>query len=309
MAVRDGAAHVAEAVEGILAQTFTDFELVVLDDGSTDDTTEILARLSDPRLVVVRNEENLGLTRSLNRGLALAHGEYVARHDADDRSRPERLERQVALLEASRDVVLCGTWAVLTDREGRPLGTFAPPSGGSELARLLPTANQFVHGALLFRRRPIEELGCYRAAFRYAQDYDLVLRASERHRLANVPQPLYELRLHPGAIGFARAALQQRYVALAQQLARERRAGVPDALERGVDIADLLASVPAPPADLLSPLVRYFWRVGDVRAYRRALLALAREQPARAGLYARLLLSFVPRPMLERARHVLRDVQ
>ena len=113
MGVYDGLPYVRDAVRSVLGQTYKDFELLVIDDCSTDGTAAELERVADgdDRLRIVRNDENVGLTRSLNRGLDEARGEYVARHDADDRSAPERLARQVAYLNANPDVAVVGTGA------------------------------------------------------------------------------------------------------------------------------------------------------------------------------------------------------
>src|SRR3979490_879766 len=111
MPVRNGAAHLQSAVDSILAQTFTDFEFLIIDDGSTDATAEILRSLRDPRVRVVTHPQNRGLVPTLNEGLQLARGEFVARQDHDDLSYPDRLAKQVAHLRAHPDCVLLGTEA------------------------------------------------------------------------------------------------------------------------------------------------------------------------------------------------------
>jgi glycosyltransferase involved in cell wall biosynthesis len=296
LAVFNGEAHVAEAVESILGQTLADLELIVVDDGSTDATPGILARYDDPRLVVARNPENLGLTRSLNRALELARGEYVARQDADDRSFPERLERQVSFLEAETGVAACGTWAGLW-ANGRFVRTVCPPGQPHEIARVLPTANQFVHGTLVFRRSALEALGGYREQFRYAQDYDLLLRAGERFPLANVEEELYELRLHAESLSLRRLERQQVYAQLARDLAAERAGGGSDALERGEPIDALLDAVAHREgrSRFYSYLAESALLLGDVRAHRRALLGLIRCYPHSPRLYFLLLRSFARR--------------
>jgi glycosyltransferase involved in cell wall biosynthesis len=294
MGVHDGAAYLREAVDSVLAQTMAEVELVVVDDASRDATPEILAAYDDPRLVVLRNAENLGLTRSLNRGLAAARGRYVGRHDADDRSVPERLERQVAFLEAHPGVGLCGTWARLIDRDGRVTGTGHPPSEPDALAAALLVENKLYHGSFLGRRALWDALGGYREAFRYSQDYDLLLRALDAHRVANVPEELYEMRFHDTTITGTRQEAQQRFRSLALRLALERRArGGRDALDDGVPVERLLEAVAADGDGA------EFWRVramyrrlsGDLRGSRRALVEVIRREPRDARAYLHLLVS------------------
>src|SRR4051794_29608800 len=110
LAVYNGERYLREAIDSILGQTFQDFEFLIINDGSTDSTREIILSYHDPRIRLVDNEDNIGQTRSLNRGLALAAGQFVARQDADDISEPERLASQVAFLEIHPEVVLLGTW-------------------------------------------------------------------------------------------------------------------------------------------------------------------------------------------------------
>lgn len=308
MAVHDGAAHLAEAVESILGQDLRDLELVVVEDASTDETPALLAGYGDARLVVVRNDENLGLTRSLNRGLELARGEYVARQDADDRSLPGRLARQAAFLDARPEVAVCGAWARYVDDGGRRVGAARPPGEHDEIARLLPLGNQFVHGSLMLRRAALGELGGYREAFRYAQDYDLTLRALDRFRLANVEEELYELRFHRESLTIRQRELQHAYGLLARRLWRERREEGRDSLETGRDPEELLAEVTAGDgrAELLSYQALYAWLAGDLRGYRRALLGLVRAQPRQYRHYVRFLLSFGGRRFSEGAQRAWR---
>jgi hypothetical protein len=197
MAVYNGEPFVAEGIGSLLAQTFDDFELIVVNDGSTDRTAEIVAGFDDPRIRLVANERNLGLAPSLNRGLALARGEFIARQDADDRSVPDRLARQVAFMDANPDVALLGSWfteiaADGTRRESHPL-----PTSHADLSWYLWMRCPFVHSAVLWRRALVaEDVGGYDERLAYSMDYDLWRRIAARHRVANLPESLVELRTH-----------------------------------------------------------------------------------------------------------------
>jgi len=181
MPVYNAARYVAEAVESILAQTFTDFEFIIIDDGSTDETPAILARYSDPRIRVVRKECNEGLVAALNLGIELARGKYLARMDADDVSLPQRFEKQVAALDRMPDVAVLGTKAIQIDISGRFIEHVVSVTEPSAIRRRLEAGiTPIVHPSVMMRTHFIRQLGGYRTAFRHAEDKDLWLRAIER---------------------------------------------------------------------------------------------------------------------------------
>ena len=203
MSVYNGEKYLREAVDSILSQTFTDFEFLIIDDASTDRTPEILRSYKDPRIMIVTNKENLGLTKSLNKGLALARGEYIARMDADDISLQERFEKQLMFLETHPDIVLVGTSFQAIDYEGNLLEDFILPR------YILPTnihycdllkSNFFVHGSVIFRREVVEKLSGYNELFRRCQDYALWLQMAKSYSLYIIPDVLYKLRIHDDSV-------------------------------------------------------------------------------------------------------------
>lgn len=196
MAVYNGEGVVRDALESILGQTFGDFEFLIVDDGSTDGTREAILSYRDPRIHLIANERNLGLTRSLNRGLALARGEYLARQDADDISEPARFARQVAFLDAHPDVALLGTWFGKIDERGRPIGNRRLPSDSTRLRWCLLFFCPFVHSAAMFRRSAVlERIGAYDESYAYAQDYDLWGRIARVLPVANLAEYLVKVRI------------------------------------------------------------------------------------------------------------------
>lgn len=203
MAVHNGAPWVGEAVESTLAQTAGDLELIVIDDGSTDATPELLSTIRDVRLRVER-QARVGLTRSLNRALRLASAPLVARMDADDVALPERLERQLAFLDAHPDVGLLGTGCHEISPSGEVLRTITPPGDDGAIRRALIRRNPFVHSSVMMRREALEAAGGYDEGLPVAQDYDLWVRMSRVTRLANLPEPLVLRRLTPGRVSSAR---------------------------------------------------------------------------------------------------------
>lgn len=218
MGVHDEAAFVGDAVDSILAQSFADFEFLVVDDASTDGSRAIVESYDDERIELLENESNRGLTRSLNRALREASGEYVARQDADDESHPRRLERQVRFLEREPDVALVGTGAHLIDEDGSTRArrvVLRDPT-----FEVLLDKNHIIHGSILARRAVLEELGGYDEFFRYGQDLDLWLRLTRDHRVANIPEPLYRLRIHDESVYFSRKDESALYSMFANHRAR-----------------------------------------------------------------------------------------
>jgi len=203
MSVYNGERYLAEAIDSILAQTYGDFELIVIDDASTDRTGEILAAYGDERMRVLRNDANRGLTVSLNIGLAAARGELIARQDADDRSHPRRLEEQVAFLDAHPEVAAVGTQAQVIDASGRRqrrLDARRPVSPLAVQFSLMFIA-PMAHGAAMFRRSVVwDELHGYDESFRTSQDVELWSRIAERWQIANIDRVLLDFRVHPASV-------------------------------------------------------------------------------------------------------------
>jgi glycosyltransferase involved in cell wall biosynthesis len=196
MPVRNAARYLPAALVSILDQTLADWELVAVDDGSTDATPDILAGWGDPRLRVARNQTSLGVAGALNVGLGLAQGEYVARQDGDDLSRPERLAKQAAYLDAHPEAGLVAGLAHWIDQEGRSLGRRQEPQSPTLLAWRLLMVNPVSHGTVMFRRALVQDLGGYDPAFEGAEDYELWSRLARRAGLAQLPEELVDYRVY-----------------------------------------------------------------------------------------------------------------
>jgi GT2 family glycosyltransferase len=197
LAVHNGADYLQAALESVIAQTFRSWELIVVDDGSTDDTPTILTQYARRReRMHVLRQTNSGQTRALNAGLAMATGEYIARLDADDVMLPSRLEQQVSYLDAHPEVVLLGSAAKLIDGSGQPLCTYTPPCEDWPLRQVLIRENPFVHPSVLMRAVALRSLQGYDERFRICQDYDLWFRLAQMGAIANLAAPLTQLRVH-----------------------------------------------------------------------------------------------------------------
>lgn len=227
MAVHNGERFLREALGSILGQTLADFELLVVDDGSTDETPALLASLTDPRIHVVSLEENRGLAVALNRGLDEARGRYVARMDADDVAHPARLEKQVQFLDANPAIGVCGTWVRYIG--ARSVTVRYPTDQGRARAALLfdpPVA----HPSVMLRRDLFDEGLRYDPSLRRGQDYDLWCRAAERTGMVSLPEVLLSYRIHP-AQARSEAHDEQQDSALRVRLAQIRKVGIEPSAE------------------------------------------------------------------------------
>jgi hypothetical protein len=284
------APFVGEAIEGLLAQTMADFELIVIDDGSTDGTAERVEAFADPRIRLVR-AEHAGLVAAENRGLALAAGEYVCRADGDDLYLPHLLEREVELLDARPEVVAVGVW----DRYfGGRQGYYRTPTDARELRRILRHSNT-MSPPVMYRAEAARAVGGYRAVV--YEDWDLWIRLAARHDLSNVPECLALRRVLPesysrslAGLRRARARLQAR-VAAARELGVDARSLVALARSLG-EVAlyslagPLLPEPPSRPQPASAPppvAVVVLARSGD-GAVPRCLAALERQLPPPADV-------------------------
>jgi len=200
MPVFNAARHLRESAASVLRQSFCDFELLAIDDGSTDESVEILASLGDPRVRVLRNERNLGLVPTLNRGLSEARGEWIARQDADDISAPGRLASQMSFARGNPAVPLIGSDALLIDDADRPCGRWRTAAHVDLVAWELCFRAPFAHTSALFRRSIVNErLGGYRD-MRACEDLDLWARVATEFPVVTLRQPLVKYRLHGASI-------------------------------------------------------------------------------------------------------------
>jgi glycosyltransferase involved in cell wall biosynthesis len=222
--VRNGMPWLPAAVDSIRRQTFHDFELIVIEDGSTDGSAAWLETQSDPRLRVIP-ASGIGIADALNLGLDAARGVYVARHDADDESLPVRFECQVATLESCADIDVVATVADYMDASGNAIADEWVKTVRREqdvaltpeaIATLMPLTCCVTHGSIMARADVIRSAGGYRAEFIPADDYDLWLRLLPRHRFVKIAAPLYRYRIHHRQLGATSRHAQIRNSVLAK---------------------------------------------------------------------------------------------
>ena len=235
MPVYNASAFVRDAIEGLRAQTWTDFELLVLDDGSTDDSGAIVDHVAraDTRIRVI-HRENRGIAKTRNELLHLARGEFVAVNDADDISLPTRLERQVQYLRAHPNCVAVGSRMRFIDPRGKEVCEYFTQTSHAEIEKvhLAGLGSAMGHSSVMMRREAALRVGGYREEFPVAEDLDLWLRLAEIGELANLPDVLVTYQLHEASISHQRDGRRDNPSARAVREACQRRGlPVPAALE------------------------------------------------------------------------------
>ena len=210
MPVYNSAGVVGEAVESILHQTLRDFEFIIVDDGSSDATPQILSEYAgrDSRIKLY-TQENCGLIATLNRYSRIAVGKYIARMDADDISLPTRLEKQFRFLERHPEIGVLGTWIQDVDEKRAPIIEWPVPADPVVVRWFLFFGNCIAHPSVMMRRNLLDRLGYYRPEAIHVEDYDLWIRAAEITMLANLPEVLVQYRVSAGSVSNRNELLQE----------------------------------------------------------------------------------------------------
>lgn len=196
MSVYNGEKFLSEAVSSILNQTLRDFEFIIIDDGSTDKSLEILNKFAgvDERIKLI-SWENKGLIYSLNEGVKMAQGEYIARMDADDISIPNRLEKQLKYAQ-EKGLAVCGTWASMINEDGEDIGIMDYPPSVKGIKSYTLSHNPFIHSSVIFRKDVFEKVGGYNKRFKYIEDYELWSRIVFKYKTSNIQESLLKYRKH-----------------------------------------------------------------------------------------------------------------
>ncbi len=224
MSVYNDEKYLKKSIDSILNQTFKDFEFIIINDGSTDNTLGILKMYSDPRIKLITNPEQIGLSKSLNKGSHLAKGQYIARQDSNDISSSERLEKQVNFLEAKPECGLVGSWSYIMDENDKIIDKLTLLTEHNDIVTMLLTENQFVHSSVMFRKDCTDKVGGYNEKLKYAQDYDLWLRISEHYNVANIAEFLQYWRYERHGISVNNRQEQRRYAFLIRDKFLQRAA-------------------------------------------------------------------------------------
>ena len=211
MPVYNGQAFLQSSIESILEQDYSDFELLAIDDGSSDDSVKILESYAceDPRIRIIRQEKNCGIVATLNHGLEIAKAEYIARMDADDIALPKRLGQQIRYFERNPNVAVVGTGVNFIDKFGRKICAGPKyPTHNNDIKPYLFRDCCLFHPSVMVRKSVIKALGGYRNTFRHAEDYDLWFRVSEKYDISNISDILMLYRIHPNQVSLDKIVSQ-----------------------------------------------------------------------------------------------------
>jgi len=271
MPVYNGESFLRDAIDSVLAQTFADFELLVIDDGSTDGSVGIVRSYADPRIRLLQNPANLKLVATLNRGLKEARGELIARMDADDISLPARLGKQVAFMDGHPEVGACGAWVeTFGEREG---DVWDYPTDPDTIRCTLLFRSVIAHPTVMLRRERFDPAGLrYDARYPQAEDFQLWQRAGNHFPLANLGEVLVRYRFSHASVSRANQAEQEATLRRIDAEAIRALGLEPDA--RALDVHRALGAY------------RYEPTLAFARDADRWLCAL-RDANRRAGLYPR----------------------
>jgi glycosyltransferase involved in cell wall biosynthesis len=200
MSVYNGEKYLSLAVESILNQSYSDFEFIIINDGSTDTSLDILNKFKekDKRIKII-SRENKGLIYSLNEGINLAQGEYIVRMDADDISDSQRLEKQLKYIK-DNDLDICGSYADVINNLGEKVGEMKYPPLGNKIKFFILLHNTFIHPSVIFKKSIFEKAGGYKKSFKHIEDYELWTRLVFKYKAGNIPELLLKYRIHDGQI-------------------------------------------------------------------------------------------------------------
>ena len=190
------AKYILQTIKSVLSQSYTDCELLIIDDGSVDNTESIVKEIKDSRIIYLKNPKNLGIVKTLNRGIKLAKGKYIARMDADDVMVGNRLQEQIEFLEVNPDYGMVGGWHQMIDADGNKLRLLRTPENYDNIRLALLFRNQFAHAAITMRTELARQLK-YSQEFIYTEDYDLWCRLAEVSRVANLQKVFLHYRWYP----------------------------------------------------------------------------------------------------------------
>ncbi len=239
MPVFNARRYLLASLRSVLSQDTSDFELLVINDGSTDGSETLLAVVDDPRVRII-NQPHAGIVSALNRGVDEARGDLIARMDADDIALPHRLRLQLAFMNDNPDIHLLGSRFLYIDARGRTLFSPPWPIRDEDIRRTLPVFNCFTHPTVMFRRQSVLAVGGYRQELQYQEDYDLWLRLIDRHRVAQLDEMLLYYRLSRASISFRNRHQQSTVLdGMVKELSRQRRSDGQDLLQRGAGLEEL----------------------------------------------------------------------
>lgn len=208
MPVYNAEQYVAEAIDSILSQSYRDWELIIINDGSTDSSESIITQYEDSRIYYIKNPVNLRLIKTLNKGIDYCHGEYIARMDADDVALPDRLKEQVEFLDSHADYLMCGTNAIVIDNDGNKTGKIKNLPDNDFLQINMLFSPPFIHPSVMIRREVLKE-NRYDEEYKHVEDYELWCRIANLGKIANLNKDLLLYRWHDSNVSVLNNEVQE----------------------------------------------------------------------------------------------------
>ena len=264
--VKDRAGFLAQALNSLSLQTYEDFEVLVIDDGSTDNSMEVVDGYAecDTRFKLLASPGQ-GLSDASNHGIRFAKGEFIARLDSDDVAAPDRFERQVRHLQENPDIVCCGTAVTLIDSQGKIIGETSYPVCDIDIRQQIQFACCLSHPSIIMRRKALVDAGGYRREFVVAEDVDLYHRLLEQGKFCNLPEPLTSYRIHKHQATKLHRRKLRYYAFLSLACAIERAAAKPETLPCDDDSIEELVLMHLSSSTFPVPADRFDrWEVGRV---------------------------------------------
>ncbi len=205
LATRNNCLYIMEAVESVLKQSYSNWELIVIDDQSTDNTSEVLQIYteSDKRIKYIKNAKRKGLVKSLNKGIKLSTGQYIGRIDGDDIwLNTDKLTKQIDFITKNPKAILVGTWGYKIDERGTKVSSLKYPTKDSDIKKYILFENCFIHSSVIFKKKIIVEMGSYDDVFTHAEDYALWLKVSKKGQIGNIPEYMVGYRINHHGVGY-----------------------------------------------------------------------------------------------------------
>jgi glycosyltransferase involved in cell wall biosynthesis len=290
--------YIGQAISSVLGQTFADFDLLVVDDGSTDATADIVRSFGDPRIVLVQ-QENRGIAGALNTGLGMARSDLIARFDADDICYPHRLERQYRFMQESPAYLLAGSMVDYADMEGRYVFTYRPPGNTDRVIRRLSyKVCPFIHSSVIYRKEAVQSLGGYNLYAHGFEDHLLWRLLIRTGKVYNIPEVLMRVRFNPNSLTMDESCRSPVYLATKYESLRRETIHASEGKLLLEVIKAQEQSGEREQAYHVLLAKKYLWNnVQPLKAREHARKVLSAHHYTRKGLYL-LLLSYLPGPML-----------
>ena len=212
MPVYNAEAYIIDAIESILNQTFNEFEFIIIDDCSKDGCWEIIQKYArqDERIVAIRNDKNLKISKTLNKGIAIAKGKYIARMDADDCSYTDRLEKQYMFMEENPDIGICGGTMEVCDEHMNVIGTRKYKLTDKEIRKKIFYYSPFCHASTIYKTKYIQSIKGYNEYLYDAEDYDMYFRIGLLGKFANITDIIYRMRTNPNGVSILKSKRQEK---------------------------------------------------------------------------------------------------